>query len=193
MSRATRDEAALGGRRRAPLCRELAYAEGEGCLLLRIAPGFQGGRNKLAAIVMSQYVSNVLLSVPRAAQPVKLELVGGQVISQPYIEMTIAMMHSFGVAIVCPDIAARMYHIPNGGYGAAPARYEIESDASSATYPPSSARRAPSPASAARRTLRRACSSPVPLLPSRHACRFPRARSTMVPTAQGSPRGEALC
>ncbi|EJD41005.1 Pentafunctional AroM protein [Auricularia subglabra TFB-10046 SS5] len=113
----------------------LEYLEGAGCLPLRIAPGFAGGHIKLAASVSSQYVSSVLLSAPCAAQPVTLELVGGQVISQPYIDMTIAMMRSFGVTVTRPDPARHVYEIPNGGYGVPPEKYEIESDASSATYP----------------------------------------------------------
>ncbi|KZV97983.1 Pentafunctional AroM protein [Exidia glandulosa HHB12029] len=111
----------------------LEYIEGEGCLPLSIAQGFRGGHIKLAASVSSQYVSSVLLSAPCAAEPVTLELVGGQVISQPYIDMTIAMMRSFGVNV--ERVAEHTYHIPNGGYSVPPAKYEIESDASSATYP----------------------------------------------------------
>ncbi|KAH7105824.1 Pentafunctional AroM protein [Auriculariales sp. MPI-PUGE-AT-0066] len=112
----------------------LDYRELEGCLPLSIAPGFAGGDIKLAASVSSQYVSSILLSAPCASQPVTLELVGGTVISQPYIDMTIAMMRSFGVNVERPNLAQHVYKIPNCGY-VAPPHYEIESDASSATYP----------------------------------------------------------
>lgn len=51
------------------------YLEGEGCLLLSIAPnGLKGGRIKFAASVFSQYVSSIPLCAPYAAEPVTLVL-----------------------------------------------------------------------------------------------------------------------
>ncbi|KAF7313827.1 Pentafunctional AROM polypeptide [Mycena chlorophos] len=119
---------------------QVQYLESEGCLPLAIAPqGLKGSTIRLAASVSSQYVSSVLLCAPYAAEPVTLELTGGQVISQPYIDMTIAMMRSFGVHVtrrVDPATGQPLdvYDIPLGVY-ANPAVYDIESDASSATYP----------------------------------------------------------
>ncbi|TFY78079.1 hypothetical protein EWM64_g5933, partial [Hericium alpestre] len=116
------------------------YLESEGCLPLSIAPaGLKGGRIRLAASVSSQYVSSVLLCAPYAPEPITLELTGGQVISQPYIDMTIAMMQEFGVAVkreVDPATGRplNVYTIPKATY-TNPAEYSIESDASSATYP----------------------------------------------------------
>ncbi|TFK47276.1 Shikimate dehydrogenase [Heliocybe sulcata] len=115
------------------------YLEGEGCLPLSIAPnGLKGGRIQLAASVSSQYVSSILLCAPYAAEAVTLELTGGQVISQPYIDMTIAMMKSFGVEVVREKDAdgklLDVYSIPKTTYKN-PEAYSIESDASSATYP----------------------------------------------------------
>ncbi|OBZ77514.1 Pentafunctional AROM polypeptide [Grifola frondosa] len=116
------------------------YLESSGCLPLSIAPaGLKGSRIQLAASVSSQYVSSVLLCAPYAEKPVTLELTGGQVISQPYIDMTIAMMKIFGVT-VAREVDREtgkpldIYRIPKGTY-INPAEYNIESDASSATYP----------------------------------------------------------
>jgi pentafunctional AROM polypeptide len=110
------------------------YKEGGGCLPLAVAPGgLAGGRLELAASVSSQYVSAVLLCAPYARAPVQLALVGGAVVSQPYIDMTLAMMAAFGVLVQRgpePDT----YRVPQGAY-ANPPRYAVESDASSATYP----------------------------------------------------------
>jgi len=112
----------------------------DGCLPLAIAPeGLKGGTIQLAASVSSQYVSSILLCAPYAAKPAMLELTGGQVISQPYIDMTIAMMKTFGVDIVRRIDSATgklldTYDIPKAVY-ANPSAYSIESDASSATYP----------------------------------------------------------
>ncbi|KAF8625672.1 hypothetical protein AX15_005251 [Amanita polypyramis BW_CC] len=118
----------------------ITYLESEGCLPLSIAPtGLRGGKVQLAASLSSQYVSSILLCAPYAQEPVTLELVGGQVISQPYIDMTIAMMESFGISVtrrVCATTGRHLdiYDIPQGIY-TNPPEYNIESDASSATYP----------------------------------------------------------
>ncbi|KAF8994027.1 EPSP synthase-domain-containing protein [Cyathus striatus] len=119
---------------------QIKYLESQGCLPLAIAPnGLKGSTIQLAASVSSQYVSSILLCAPYAAEPVTLELTGGQVISQPYIDMTIAMMKTFGIDVVRRRDAAtgqllNVYDIPKGVYTNPPV-YSIESDASSATYP----------------------------------------------------------
>ncbi|KAJ1797113.1 3-dehydroquinate dehydratase (3-dehydroquinase), partial [Coemansia sp. RSA 2599] len=113
----------------------IEYREREGSLPLRIAhsgKGFPGGRIELAASVSSQYVSSILLCAPYAQEPVHLELVGGKVISQPYIDMTIAMMAQFGCQV--QRLSENEYLIPRCVY-TNPAEYVVESDASSATYP----------------------------------------------------------
>ena len=106
------------------------------CLPLRIAAsaGMAGGDIHLDAKESSQYVSSILMCSPRAKKPVTLRMVGGPPISQPYIDMTVAMMASFGIAVKKSDTEEHTYHIPQGEYEA-PATYMIESDASSATYP----------------------------------------------------------
>lgn len=114
--------------------------ETQGCLPLAIQPeGLKGSTIQLAASVSSQYVSSILLCAPYAAEPVTLELTGGQVISQPYIDMTISMMRTFGVNVVRrkdPSTGKELdiYDIPKATY-VNPSDYSIESDASSATYP----------------------------------------------------------
>ncbi|KAF1941023.1 Pentafunctional AroM protein [Clathrospora elynae] len=119
---------------------EVDYQEKEGSLPLRISAcgGFGSdsftGNIELTANVSSQYVSSILLSAPYSKKPVTLRLVGGKVISQPYIDMTMAMMASFGVQVERSESDPNTYHIPNKPY-TNPSAYEVESDASSATYP----------------------------------------------------------
>ncbi|KAL2844198.1 EPSP synthase-domain-containing protein [Aspergillus pseudodeflectus] len=112
------------------------YVEKTGSLPLKIAAsgGFAGGSINLAAKVSSQYVSSLLMCAPYAKEPVTLRLVGGKPISQPYIDMTTAMMRSFGIDVQKSTTEEHTYHIPQGRY-VNPAEYVIESDASSATYP----------------------------------------------------------
>ncbi|KKK24642.1 hypothetical protein P175DRAFT_0499637 [Aspergillus ochraceoroseus IBT 24754] len=112
------------------------YMERTGSLPLKIAAsgGFAGGNINLAAKVSSQYVSSLLMCAPYAKEPVTLKLVGGKPISQPYIDMTTAMMRSFGIDVQKSTTEEHTYHIPQGRY-VNPAEYVVESDASSATYP----------------------------------------------------------
>ncbi|GAB7355363.1 hypothetical protein MBLNU459_g5888t1 [Dothideomycetes sp. NU459] len=109
---------------------------GSRSLPLRIAAagGFAGGDIELTAKVSSQYVSSILMCAPYAKKPVTLRLVGDKVISQPYIDMTIAMMGQFGVHVEKSKTEPNVYHVPKKAY-TNPAEYEVESDASSATYP----------------------------------------------------------
>ncbi|KAK7397590.1 3-dehydroquinate dehydratase (3-dehydroquinase) [Neonectria punicea] len=114
----------------------IEYLGKENSLPLRVdaAGGFKGGVIELAATVSSQYVSSILMAAPYAKDPVTLRLVGGKPISQPYIDMTISMMASFGIRVTPSSDESNTYHIPQGVYHN-PAEYIIESDASSATYP----------------------------------------------------------
>lgn len=113
---------------------QIKSIEKDGFLPIAVTPsgGFKGGRIELSASISSQYVSAILLCAPYANEPVELVLTGGQVISQPYIDMTIAMMQSFG---------AKVERLPNNTYRVQrsvyqnPSTYVVESDASSATYP----------------------------------------------------------
>ncbi|KAI6776933.1 hypothetical protein HG530_000878 [Fusarium avenaceum] len=115
---------------------EIEYLGKENSLPLRIdaAGGFKGGNIELAATISSQYVSSILMAAPYAKNPVTLRLVGGKPISQPYIDMTLAMMASFGIDVKVSSDEPNTYHIPQGAYKN-PNDYTIESDASSATYP----------------------------------------------------------
>lgn len=112
------------------------YLKSQGSLPLNIETGrgLEGGKIELAATISSQYVSSILMCAPYANNPVTLKLVGGKPISQLYVDMTIAMMKSFGIHVTKSTTEEYTYHIPQGVY-VNPEEYVIESDASSATYP----------------------------------------------------------
>lgn len=114
----------------------IEYLGNELSLPIRVhaAGGLKGGLVELTATVSSQYVSAILMAAPYAKEPVTLRLVGGKPISQPYIDMTIAMMKAFGVTVHKSTTEEHTYHIPKAAY-TCPEEYIIESDASSATYP----------------------------------------------------------
>ncbi len=101
-----------------------------GCppLVVRAA-GLPGGRATVKGDISSQFLSALLLAAPYAARPVELA-VAGQLVSQPYIRMTRAVMRDFGIEIDADD--RREFRIPNGRYQGR--TYTIEPDASSASY-----------------------------------------------------------
>lgn len=93
------------------------------------AHGLPGGRIDVAGDLSSQYLSALLMAAPCASGPVEIR-VTGELVSRPYIDMTIAVMRSFGATIDEP--AANSFHISRGGYHATD--YSIEPDASAASY-----------------------------------------------------------
>jgi 3-phosphoshikimate 1-carboxyvinyltransferase len=93
------------------------------------AAGLRGGKAKLRGDLSSQFLSGLLMAGPYADSPVELEI-DGPLVSQPYIRMTLAVMHDFGVDVAANDLTR--FHIPRGVYrGRA---YNIEPDASAAGY-----------------------------------------------------------
>ena len=84
--------------------------------------------------VSSQFLTALLLASPLASagSPVQIA-VAGELVSRPYIEMTLRMMQSFGVAVE-RDAAFRLFRIANGTAYQSPGVYQIEPDASAASY-----------------------------------------------------------
>jgi 3-phosphoshikimate 1-carboxyvinyltransferase len=104
---------------------------GTGCPPLTIdAKGLAGGRTVLPEGKSSQYLSSLLLVAPYAANPAELE-VRGEILSQPYVEMTLAVMADFGIRVeAAPTL--NFFRIPQGQYRGR--TYAIEGDASGASY-----------------------------------------------------------
>jgi 3-phosphoshikimate 1-carboxyvinyltransferase len=102
-----------------------------GCPPLKLdAKGLAGGRTVLPEGKSSQYLSSLLLVAPYAAQPAELE-VRGEVLSRPYVEMTLAVMADFGIRVeALPSL--HFFRIPQGRYTGR--EYRIEGDASGASY-----------------------------------------------------------
>ena len=102
-----------------------------GCPPVRItASGLPGGRAQVAGDVSSQYLSGLLMVAPYAQTPVALQVTGG-LNSQPYVDLTLAVMADFGVGVARDGY--ERFNIQPGRY-AARASYAIESDASAASY-----------------------------------------------------------
>ena len=93
------------------------------------ADGLAGGRTRIAAAQSSQFLSAVLLVAPYARRAVEIDVVG-TLVAAPYIDMTIGVMHAFGVAVERDGY--RGFNVAPQHYSGR--RYAIEPDASSAHY-----------------------------------------------------------
>ncbi len=104
---------------------------GTGCppVVVR-ASGLSGGRASVAGNISSQFLSGLLMAAPYANNNVEL-VVLGDLVSQPYVEMTLSVMASFGVRVLRGDLHRFEIPVPQC-YQAQ--RYAIEPDASAASY-----------------------------------------------------------
>ncbi len=94
------------------------------------AGGLPGGRAAIAGNISSQFLSGLLMAAPCAAGPVELA-VSGELVSRPYIDMTLAVMRAFGVSVEQRD--GPVFFIP-GGQTYRARQYDVEPDASAASY-----------------------------------------------------------
>jgi 3-phosphoshikimate 1-carboxyvinyltransferase len=90
-----------------------------------------GGRVSISGNISSQYLSGLLMAAPLAKADVTIEI-EGPLISKPYVEMTIAVMNSFGVECQV-NTSFNCVQIP-GGQSYTATEYQIEPDASAASY-----------------------------------------------------------
>lgn len=103
---------------------------GNGCPPVLVqAAGLHGGSVQVRGDVSSQFLSGLLLAAPYAQRPLEVS-VQGELVSQPYIVTTLAVMRSFGVAVESDGLTR--FRVPKQPY--TPCDYAIEPDASAASY-----------------------------------------------------------
>jgi 3-phosphoshikimate 1-carboxyvinyltransferase len=103
---------------------------GTGCPPVTIeASGLEGGSVFVRGDVSSQFLSGLLIALPAAKDPTRVQ-VDGVLVSQPYVAMTLAVMESFGVTAA--NRAFRRFDVPTAAYMGRD--YVIEPDASAASY-----------------------------------------------------------
>ena len=83
--------------------------------------------------VSSQFLTALLMALPLAAgtQPIVIEVVG-ELISKPYIAITLALLARFGIVVEHQDW--QRFTIPAGSRYQSPGSIHVEADASSASY-----------------------------------------------------------
>ncbi|MGI5285217.1 3-phosphoshikimate 1-carboxyvinyltransferase [Nonomuraea polychroma] len=101
--------------------------EGHHPLTVR-ANGIKGGHITLDAGLSSQFLTALLLVGPLTREGLQITVT--DLVSAPYVEITLAMMRRFGVEV---RRAGDTFFVPSQPYTAS--RYAIEPDASTASYP----------------------------------------------------------
>jgi len=112
------------------------YEENEGYPPLRIRPGQISAEApiRVRGDVSSQFLTSLLMTLPLVRTPsgVTTVQVDGELISKPYIEITIKLMARFGI-----DVERNGWHqfvVPAGQRYQSPGTIMVEGDASSASY-----------------------------------------------------------
>lgn len=92
--------------------------------------GLRGGSVELPGDVSSQFVTALMLIAPALDDGLAITLTS-RLVSRPYVAITAAVMTSFGADGV--DVGDDHVRVPTGRYRAT--HYDVEADASSASYP----------------------------------------------------------
>jgi 3-phosphoshikimate 1-carboxyvinyltransferase len=110
---------------------DIAYPGKEGFPPLLIRPAaIRGGATRVRGDTSSQYLSALLMALPMRKARTGVE-VEGELISKPYIEITLNLMRRFGVEVAREGW--RAFTVPAQGYSS-PGAIRVEGDASSASY-----------------------------------------------------------
>lgn len=94
-----------------------------------VGGSLHGGTVELSGDVSSQFLSGLLLAAPAMQVGLTVKLTT-DLVSRPYVDMTVAVMAAFGVTVGHPD--ERTWTVAPQVYRATP--YRIEPDASAASY-----------------------------------------------------------
>ncbi|EKM5555729.1 3-phosphoshikimate 1-carboxyvinyltransferase [Salmonella enterica] len=107
------------------------YLEQENYPPLRLRGGFTGGKIEVDGSVSSQFLTALLMTAPLAPEDTTIR-VKGELVSKPYIDITLNLMKTFGVEIT--NHHYQQFVVKGGQQYHSPGRYLVEGDASSASY-----------------------------------------------------------
>ena len=111
----------------------IRYEGREGYPPLHINERQAGGRSRITVRgnVSSQFLTALLMALPLTGRAHEIE-VQGELISKPYIDITLKLMAQFGVQIA--HDSHRLFRLPETARYHAPATLHVEGDASGASY-----------------------------------------------------------
>jgi len=112
---------------------QVTYLANDGYPPLQISPAKLDVSQaiKIRGDVSSQFLTALLMALPLTGQAASIEVVG-ELISKPYIEITLNLMQRFGVTV--QRDGWQRFHIPAAARYQTPREIYVEGDASSASY-----------------------------------------------------------
>lgn len=112
---------------------DITYLDNDGYPPLHLKPAMirPDGMVKVRGDVSSQFLTGLLMALPLTGETVTVEVVG-ELISKPYIEITLATMARFGVVVERDDWWR--FTVKAGSRYVSPGTIYVEGDASSASY-----------------------------------------------------------
>lgn len=112
---------------------QISYLENDGYPPLKIEGNkLKGGKVSIDGSVSSQYLTAFLMSSVLMEDTVEISIIG-ELVSKPYIDITIKMMSDFGVNVINNDYKSFVI-TKNQQYIAPTKPYLVEGDASAASY-----------------------------------------------------------
>ena len=110
----------------------ITYLENDGYPPLTIeADGLEGGEVSIDGAISSQFLTALLMASPMAKSGMKITIIG-ELVSKPYIDITLDIMKDFGVEVVNDNY--KTFSIKSGQSYKAVEHFMVEGDASSASY-----------------------------------------------------------
>lgn len=98
---------------------------------IRLRGGFKGGNVAVDGSVSSQFLTALLMTAPLAEQDTTITI-KGELVSKPYIDITLALINTFGGKIENQNY--QQFVVKGGQQYQSPEKYLVEGDASSASY-----------------------------------------------------------
>lgn len=110
---------------------DIVYLEQENYPPLQLKGGFSGGEVSVDGSVSSQFLTALLMTAPLAQNDTQI-MIKGELVSKPYIDITLNLMQKFGVTVENDNY--NVFRIAGNQRYIAPGDYLVEGDASSASY-----------------------------------------------------------
>jgi 3-phosphoshikimate 1-carboxyvinyltransferase len=111
---------------------DISYLEDDGYPPIKIrANALKGGEVEIDGTISSQFLTALLMSAPMAQQDMHIRIIG-ELVSKPYIDITLDIMNRFGVEVVNENY--KRFIVKAGQTYKALDTFMVEGDASSASY-----------------------------------------------------------